>query len=367
MVKNLKLSLFFIGMMLIVSSCTFVRFFVWNYADINDNHKFQNVPVHKGNTTFSFYSASKNLIITPVSDKYKTVFEDFLKDNKTLAFLIIRNDSLVYENYFDGYNALEPIPSFSISKSVVSALTGIAIAEGKIKDTKQVVTDFLPWMTSPGFDKVRIEDLLNMRSGIDLEETYNSPFFAMPKYYYGRHLVRYLKHLKISSPPDHHYKYESVNTLLLGLILEKATGMPLNQYLEEKLWKPMGMESIASWSIDSKKWKTIKSFCCLNVIARDYARFGRLYLQKGAWEGKQLVPESWVEKSMSVINDSKEGQGYSYTYCWRITPKGAIFAKGILGQYIYVLPKKNVVMVRLGRDTGNINWAALFEKMEDQL
>jgi len=189
----------------------------------------------------------------------------------------------------------------------------------------------------------------------------------MPKYYYGRHITRYAKHLKTIAPPDQHYEYQSVNTLLLSLMLEKAVQLPINQYLEEKLWKPMGMESEASWSIDSKSGNTVKSFCCLNAVARDYARFGMLYLHHGNWNGKQIVPAKWIVKTMSVINDSRDSQGYSYTYCWRVTPKGAIFAKGVLGQYIYVLPQKNIVIVRLGRGPGDINWAQLFEDLSARL
>jgi len=203
-----------------------------------------------------------------------------------------------------------------------------------------------------------------MRSGLDFEESYRSPFSLMPKYYYGRNMKRYLKQLKVAGPPDKTYVYQSVNSLILGLMIQQAVGKPLNQYLEEKLWSPMGMESDASWSTDNKN--TIKYFCCINAVARDYARFGRLYLNKGEWNGKQLVPKAWMERTMSVVNDSRDGEGFGYTYCWRVTPKGAIFAKGILGQYIYVYPKKKVIIVRLGKKNG-ISWGKLCEKLVDQL
>ncbi|MEI6576845.1 MAG: serine hydrolase [Bacteroidota bacterium] len=365
MVKKLWLPTGLIILCSFVSSCTFVRFFVWNYADINDQYKFPSVPIHAVSSgTFHFMQGQKNLVIQQIPGTRDVPFSQILSDNMTTAFLIIRNDSIVYETYDEGIKQSDYLPSFSVSKSFVATLAGIAIGEGKIPDTKQVVTDYLPWMTKPGFEKITMEDLLNMRSGLDFEESYRSPFSLMPKYYYGRNMKRYLKQLKVAGPPDKTYVYQSVNSLILGLMIQQAVGKPLNQYLEEKLWSPMGMESDASWSTDNKN--TIKYFCCINAVARDYARFGRLYLNKGEWNGKQLVPKAWMERTMSVVNDSRDGEGFGYTYCWRVTPKGAIFAKGILGQYIYVYPKKKVIIVRLGKKNG-ISWGKLCEKLVDQL
>ncbi len=139
--------------------------------------------------------------------------------------------------------------------------------------------------------------------------------------------------------------------------------MKINKYLEQKIWQPIGMESDASWSIDSEKNQTIKAFCCINAVARDFARFGRLYLKKGNWNGKQVVPEKWVIRSTSIINDSRDSQGYPYTYQWRVLENGAFFAKGILGQYIFVYPEKNLVFVRMGKDYADIDWADLFVEL----
>ena len=159
------------------------------------------------------------------------------------------------------------------------------------------------------------------------------------------------------------YEYISVNSLLLAIAIERSTGKQLNVYLSEKIWQPLSMEFDASWSIDSKKYNQIKSFCCINARARDYARFGRLYLNNGTWEAKQIVPADWVNKSMSIINNSKDSQGYDYTYHWRVKIDGAIFAKGVLGQYIYIDPAKNVVIVRLGKKSTDLIWAEFFEQL----
>ena len=153
----------------------------------------------------------------------------------------------------------------------------------------------------------------------------------------------------------------------MSLIVEKATSMKINKYLEQKIWQPIGMESDATWSIDSEENQTIKAFCCINAVARDYAQFGRLYLNNGNWDGQQVVPEDWVKRSTSIINDSKDSQGYPYTYQWRVLDNGAFFAKGVMGQYIFVYPEKNLIFVRMGKDYADIDWADLFVELSKEL
>lgn len=354
-------------------SCHVGRFFYWNFADINDYKKFPSLPVNKAGTEFLFYEKSPQispevpLIFAGTADT--PGFDTFLENHKTVAFLIIRHDTILYENYFDSYADSAIIPSFSLSKSFVSALVGIAVGEGFIKSTSQPITDFIPELkqNDPRFEKITLEDLLNMRSGIRFDEGYSNPFADMAKYYYGLKLKNYISQLKIESPPNEQYNYISVNVLLLGIAVENATGKKLSQYLQEKIWQPLGMEFDASWSIDSKRDEQIKAFCCINARTRDFAKFGRLYLNNGRYNGMQIIPETWVGKTMSVINDSRDSQNYSYTYNWRVKDDGAIFAKGVLGQYIYVFPKKNVIIVRLGKKTDGINWPYFIEKICEKL
>lgn len=348
----------------------FVRFFVWNFADLHDHEKFDNMPVSKGDYTFHFTPTPANIDFSVPPDfdpkgKYGG-FNEFQQKNKTVAFLAIRNDTLIFEDYFHGYDSSSIVPSFSVSKSVVSALVGIAIDEGYIYSTSQSITFFLKEL-GPEFNPITIEDLLNMRSGIDFTEEYTNPFVDMPKYYYGTDLLSYIKELKVKSPPDQYYDYISVNTILLGLIVERATNTKLNVYLQKKIWEPLGMESDASWSVDSKEKQVFKANCCINAIARDFAKFGRLYLNHGFWDGEQVVPRNWVDRSLSIINDSRDSQGYPYTYQWRVLENGAFFAKGILGQYIIVIPDKQLVFVRLGKKTAGIDWTAFCLQLAEQL
>ncbi len=356
---------------LLLTSCHVARFFYYNFADMKDYKKFPSQAVSKAENTFHFFrsSANKDLDIpSGLNEKHFRTFEQMLDKEKTLSFLIIRNDSVVYENYFHNYDSTSIVPSFSMAKSFVSALIGIAIEEKKIKSVHQPITDFIPELKkNQGFDKITLEHLLNMRSGIDFNEGYSSPFADMAKYYYGLNLKKYILSLKVKKDPDLEYDYISVNTLLLSLALEKATGMSVTAYLEEKIWKPLEMEYPASWSIDSHKDQTIKAFCCINARTHDYAHFGRLYLNNGNWNGKQIIPVEWISRSLSIVNDSRDSQNYPYSYHWRVTVNGAFFAKGVLGQYIFVDPKKHLIIVRSGRGNGDVNWPHFFELLEQQL
>ncbi|MCB2219321.1 MAG: beta-lactamase family protein [Bacteroidetes bacterium] len=347
------------------------RYFYWNFADINDHKKFPRLEVANDPAHITQLKIASSNFQFSVPESFTTKkeyekFEDFLLLNDAVAFLVLKNDSIIYENYFENFSKTSIIPSFSVSKAFVSALVGIAIDEGYIYSTNQSITFFLKELNKE-FDNITIEDLLNMRSGIQFEEGYSNPFAEMPKYYYGTNLLHYIKKLKIEEEPDLHYNYISVNTLLVGQIVERATNTKLSKYLEQKIWKPMGMESSASWSIDSKKDKTVKAFCCINAVARDFARFGLLYLNDGKWNGKQIVPAEWVKRSTRIINDSRDSQGYPYTYQWRVIENGAFFAKGILGQYILVFPAKDLVFVRLGKSVADIDWADLFVKLSEQI
>jgi len=347
------------------------RYFYWNLADLNDYKKFPSLPIEKNNNSFTFFESNNNYNFQ-IPGKYNpdnkwNSFEQYLEKKKAVAFLIIRNDTLIYENYFAGYDETSIIPSFSVSKSFVSALVGIAIDEGYIYSPNQSITFFLKELESPEFDRITIEDLLNMRSGIKFQEEYYSPFADMAKYYYGTDLEKYITKLSVEEPPDIHYNYISVNSLLLSLIVEQATNTKLNKYCQQKLWKPLEMEFDASWSIDSEENQTIKSFCCINGRARDFAKFGRLYLNNGNWNGNQVVPEKWVKTSRSILNDSKDSQGYPYTYQWRVLENGCFFAKGVLGQYIFINPNKNLIFVRMGKKYANVDWADFFVELSKQL
>ncbi|MBE0637640.1 MAG: serine hydrolase [Bacteroidales bacterium] len=374
MLKTIKTKLcLFLSLIMIFPSCHVGRYFYWNYAGITDYKKFPSEPVSSGEKIYYFEQPAEKMtpaLPGPFATDDKSVdLRSFLDQRETVAFLVIRNDTILMEEYFDKYTEDAIIASFSLSKSFISALTGILIAEGYIQSVHEPVTDFLPELLTADlrFGDITLEHLLNMRSGIRFNEGYSNPFSDMAKYYYGTNLNRYIRKLKIERPPDEVYDYISVNNQLLGMALERATGKHLPELLEEKIWKPLGMEYDASWSVDSKRNRQTKAFCCINARAVDLAKFGRLYLNKGNWNDKQIIPEAWVDSTMRIVNDSRDSQGYPYTYQWRVKEDGAIFAKGVLGQYIYVFPKKNIIIVRMGKKDGGMVWPEFFERLCEQL
>lgn len=167
----------------------------------------------------------------------------------------------------------------------------------------------------------------------------------------------------MQSEPGKKFEYSSGDSQLLGLILERSLkGTTVTSYLQEKLWTPLGMEFDASWSIDRKNNGLEKTFCCINARARDYAKLGKLYKNKGKWNGKQIVSEKWI--TQSTQKDTTEGSVSYYQYQWWLpTPNEDFMAQGILGQYIYVHPTKDLIIVRLGKKNGNADWWSIFTSL----
>ncbi len=305
-------------------------------------------------------------------DGKEVLFDDYLKSKGTVAFCIIHKDTMVYERYFSGYDSAARVPSFSAAKSVTSILIGCAIADGLIRSVEQPVIDFIPEWKGGGFDALTVRHLLQQTSGVRFNENYYNPFGHAAAFYYGRDVRSKIFRLKPSRAPGTAFKYTSGNTQILGLVLERALkgralkGKTITQYAQEKLWTPMGAEHLATWSIDQKRDGLEKTFCCINATAVDFAKIGRLFLRKGDWDGRQLVPESWVRQSTTPDTTASGVRYYKYQW-WMPTPyTGDYMAQGLLGQYIYVNPAHDVVIVRLGRGEGkNAPWARLFRSLAE--
>ncbi len=348
-------------MVFIFSSCKVGRFIIYNFADIKDYKKFPSRSVEKGTTSFYFSKTEENKIPKEIEVNNAVLpFESYLEENETVAFMVIQNDTILYENYWDNYSESSIVPSFSMAKSVTSILIGCAIDEGYIKSVDEPITNYIPELIESGFEKVTIEHVLQMTSGVKFDEGYFNPFGDVATFYYGTNLRKAVRKMKLKAEPGQKFEYISGNTQLLGLILERAIkNQTVSSYLEEKIWQPLEMEYEASWSLDRKKNGLEKTFCCINARARDYAKIGRLYLNKGNWNGKQIVSESWVERSTKV--DKTNGSAWYYQYQWWLpTQTGDFMAQGILGQFIYVNPKNNLIIVRLGKKSGSVDWWTLF-------
>lgn len=287
-----------------------------------------------------------------IHDNYNTVppTEKLSETNKkleTTAFLIIKNDSIWYENYAEGFDKTSQTNSFSMAKSITSALLGKAIQEGFIKNLDQPVSDFYPQFDS----KLTVGDLSSMASGLNWDESYSSPFSMTARSYFGEDISKTILSLEVTETPGEAFKYLSGNTQLLGMVLEKATSKKLARYLSESFWEPMGAVQAALWQVDDNEHRMVKSYCCLASNARDFARFGKLYSQKGVWNGTQLLDSSFVATSTTPRFKESPEYGYGFWLSDHLDKK-IIVMRGILGQYVISIPEDNLIIVRLGHQRG---------------
>ncbi|MFN5642562.1 MAG: serine hydrolase domain-containing protein [Sphingobacteriales bacterium] len=279
---------------------------------------------------------------------------DSIDKNNTHAFLVIQNGKLLYERYWDGYDTARLSGSFSAAKSIISLLIGIALDEGKIKSLEEPAGNYLPHFKTNGLDKVRIKDLLTMSSGTNYKESDKGYFSLNASAYYGDDIEYMIAQLKQKEDPGIHWEYRSGDTQVLGLIVEKVFGQSITELVSERFAEPMGTEATGLWLLDGNK-NHEKSFCCYNAIARDYARFGQLLLNKGKWNDKQIISSAYVKEATSPASHLKDPTEknnpvdyYGYQY-WILHYKTTSFAmNGLFGQYVYSIPEYNAVVVRLG-------------------
>jgi CubicO group peptidase (beta-lactamase class C family) len=280
---------------------------------------------------------------------YEKEFDAF----KTVAYLVIKDQKLIFEKYWDGYNTDSKSNSFSVAKSIISLLIGAALDEGAIKSVDQPVGDYLPDFREGDKAKVTIRHLLEMSSGLSWDEAYSSATSMTTKGYYGKELASLVLNQTAPREPGKFFDYKSGNSELLALVLESATHRKVSSYASDKLWIPMGATHDALWSLDQMNGIE-KAYCCFNTNARDFARFGQLILNKGRWNDRQLVSESYLSEALAPVTHLVDDKGKNVDYYgwqfWLMKHRGqpVYYMRGILGQYIIVLPESNTVIVRLG-------------------
>ena len=238
-----------------------------------------------------------------------------------------------------------------MAKSYVSGLLGKAIMDGYIKSVDQPVSDFFSQYKEGLAGKVTVGDLASMASGSSWKESYYSPFTITTRAYYGKELEKTILGLKTVDVPGKSFKYASGDTQLLAMILEKATGKKLYDYLTESFWKPLGCENATLWQLDSAEHDLVKAYCCIASNAKDFARFGKLYKDHGKWNGKQLLDSAFVVKSITPRFPENPIYGYGF-WIKTIDSKRFFMMRGHLGQYVIVQPEDNVIIVRLGHSKG---------------
>jgi CubicO group peptidase (beta-lactamase class C family) len=364
------------------SSCYMVRAYKNRKLDLRSHNDLPSVPIRNGETAFHFTDATGLEQTKP----WRTELDRGLEGSQTAAFLVIRHDSILYERYFDGFDRSSLLPSFSVVKSFVATLTGIAHDEGKIRSLDEPMTNYLPKFLKkdPRFAQITIQHLLDMRSGLQWNEgSYGLKDDAI-RLGFRPNMKPHVYKVKIKEAPGRQTEYQSINTLLLAMIITKATGKTAAEYMSEKIWKPLQMEYAATWNTDKRHLEI--AYAGLNATARDFAKLGRLYMREGDWDGKRIVSKEWIDstltgqlmleegyknqfwgnRSYEVFPDSlsalaaassgKYAKPAFHTYNLKNGSKQfyisfagrGYYALGILGQYIYINPVNESIIVRLG-------------------
>jgi len=361
-----------------------LRLLHWGESDAYDYQKFPSRPLNASPDPFYFGRTSDQERVRTLFERDPKIgdLDSFLQETGTQAFIVIQDDVLLYEEYFNSASRESFVTSFSMAKSVTSALIGMAIGEGYIHSVDDPITDYLPELAErdPAFGNITIRDLLMMSSGIKYAEF---PFVSgddAKTYYFPdlRQLV--LEDTHIAAQPGEHFFYNNYHPLLLGMILERATGSTVTEYLEENIWQPVGMEFDGSWSLDEAGFEKMESG--INARAIDFAKFGRLYLNDGRWNGTQIIAAEWVVDSLTEDPTTRNPDYYSesfgpelyaaanggfYKYLWygyrREGERADFAAEGNHGQIIYVSPAKQLIIVRNSERYGlddTWDWIELF-------
>ncbi|HVZ46799.1 MAG TPA: serine hydrolase [Ramlibacter sp.] len=372
------------------------RTLVYGDSDIDDWKRLPSLPVANAAPPFQFSGPADARLparirgvtyhrhgqIERVDD-----LDTFLRETETTAFLVIRDDRLLYEGYFNGHTRDSTETSFSMAKSVTSLLVGIAIDEGRIGSVEDPLRRYLPQL-SDTLQPVKLRHVLRMTSGVEshlpkLVGDVDAPWSDDSVIYYGTDLRAFALGVKAAHPPDERFHYNNFNPPLLGLVLEEATGLPVPEYLSRKVWQPLGMVSSATWTVDSDAQGFAKMESGINGRAIDFAKLGRLMLRKGDWDGRRIVSEEWVRRSTQPPDDGVpltrepwmpqsfiDAGGYYSRMWWGYRRPGAeadYFALGKHGQVIYVSPSKHLVLVRHGSGNHDMWWGEVLHNIADRL
>ncbi len=318
---------------------------------------FNTVPVHRAPVSSPFARVPAPLPPTFSYQGQNKNLTTWLDETWTTGLVVIRDGAITFEKYYRGNTESTRTISWSLAKSFVSALFGIAVAEGHIASIHDPVTQYVPLLKGTGYDNVSIKDVLQMSSGVRFDEDYAAFFSDINRMgraiAFDSSLDTFVTSLKNERSPGTYNQYISMDTQVLAMVLREATGETIGEYTESRLWQKIGMESDAYWLVDSQGREL--AFGGLNAVLRDYARFGLLYLQEGMWNGEQIISQEWI--SASITPDAPHLQpgpnklsntdfGYGYQWWLPPDPDGDFLAIGIYNQYIYIYPRHRTVIAK---------------------
>ena len=304
--------------------------------------------VRKSSQVFALKAAAAPFSMNYTVNRKTYTLDEYLNQGDVLGFLVLKDNQVVFEKYLHGATAEDRFVSMSVSKSVVSVLLGVARDEGKIHSVDDPVIQYLPALKASAYKDATIKNVLQMAAGIDFNEDYLDPKADVHRLLFdiirgGEPFMAIAESVKPERQPGTAFHYQSINTQVLGEILEKATGTPLNKYAEEKLWKKIGTQSDAFF-YESKNQPEICAFGCFNATLRDYARFGLMAMNYGKLTGARVVSEAWMHES-TIAPAFNPGYGYQWWLAAN-SPDHVFLAIGIYGQTIYVNPAKHVVIAQ---------------------
>mgnify|MGYP002011179306 FL=1 len=297
------------------------------------------------------YGDSLNVPSSFAYNDQKLGTQQFLKDSWTTGLIVIQNDEIALEDYYLGNSAVTQNISWSMAKSFISALIGIAVNEGHIKSIEQSVDAYATSLVGSGYEGVSIKNVLQMSSGVAFNEDYGDFYSDINRwgrdFSLGNSQDAFAATLKNDIEPGTVNHYVSINTHVLGMVLTQATGRSITDYMQEKLYNPLGMEHDGLWIIDGQGMEM--ALGGLNLTLRDFAKLGSLYLHDGTFNGQQIVPASWVADSRTMDQPHLlPGNDFGYGYQWWMVggDSGEFMAMGVYGQYIYINPETNTVIVK---------------------
>jgi len=313
-------------------------------------------PVRRGKKIFALRPAGVAFSVDYQWQGKTYTLDEYFVRSFVLGFLVLKDDHMVLEKYFHESGPNSRFLSNSVAKSILSVMIGRAIESGRIESVNDRVIRYLPDLAQSGYEDTTIKNLLEMSSGVKFDEAYLNPDSEIGRF--GQALLQgtqsfrgFAATIKPKRAPGTQFEYQSVNSEVLGLILERATGKPLHQYLEENLWSKIGVERDAFLYRGPRQTDEC-AFGCFNATARDYARFGLMALHGGQLNGARIVSDAWMHESTTpsaaFLKPSAANGNIGYAYQWWIPAgtEGAFMAMGIYGQMIYVNPRRNVVIVQ---------------------
>ena len=356
---------------LMIDRSAVARAVVWMDADTGDWLRFPSRPIPAGGEVLPLpeCAGSTDVLETSVSTQGRSVpLADLLEETRTTSFLVMDGDCLLVEHYGPGVEADDHQTSFSVAKSFLSTLVGLAIANGDLEGLDVPITEHLPELAGRDerFSDITLRHLVTMASGLEYEER-GLPWSDDAVTYYSPDLRDTALSATIDGPPGERWLYNNYNPLLMGLVLERATDSTIAAYMAEHLWGPMGAESDATWSLDSTRSGFEKMESGVNATPRDYVRFGYLFAHEGRVDGRQVVPPEWVREATAEDTTSDPNPGYQHWWWVDTARDGRFFARGNFGQFIYVDDVEDVVIVRTGSDFGVPDWPEVLGQVDDEL